>query len=315
MTSPTPQLSPTDFYTLKDKNDSLLLAALNVAVLMKPYDGNHLELDDIIASDGQLKQLPPEWFTFGEIEKKAGVDLAPDMKVEGPEGYGSRGRRRDFITDESFSIDFTAQETRLRTMEAYYDLDRTDMIAEPGRFFAKKRRSSKIPEWSTLLIGYDGEPGKEIYPLWYYPKTSMEKKGKQSLSDSNVLTWPMTFTAKDDPTYESLFGFGIAGTGFTKEMAEAMGITLTGGSGQATKTVTLPAGTTGGTWTLTVDGKTTAPIPYNADGAAVTSALAAAQSTATAQGSAGGPFTLSDATNVSANGNALTGGDTAIAIN
>ncbi|WBT08825.1 hypothetical protein PAB09_00205 [Corynebacterium sp. SCR221107] len=98
-------------------------------------------------------------------------------------------------------------------------------------------------------------------------------------------------------------------------MATAMGIAQPASSTGTTKTVTLPAGTTGGTWTLIIDGKTTAGIPFDADGAAVTSALAAAQSTATAQGSAGGPFTITGATNVSANGNNLTGGDTAITIN
>ncbi|WBT08824.1 hypothetical protein PAB09_00200 [Corynebacterium sp. SCR221107] len=211
-----PENQTVDFYTLKDKNDSLLLAALNIAILMKPYDGNHLELSDIIDAENKLKQLPEGWFTVGGIEKKAGVDMAPDMKVEEPEGYGSRGRRRDFITDESFGIDFTAQEARLRTMGIYYDLDLEAMVYENGQFFAKKRRAAKIPEFSTLAIGYDGDPGKEIYPFWYFPKTSMEKKGKQSLSDSDVLTWPMSFNAKDDESYGSLFGFGIAGAGFTK---------------------------------------------------------------------------------------------------
>ncbi|AHI21604.1 hypothetical protein [Corynebacterium vitaeruminis] len=304
----------TDFYTLKDKNDKLLLAAINIAVLMKPYDGKHLELDDIVATDGSLKQLPEGWFSMGEIEKKAGVDLAPDMKVEGPEGYGSRGRRRDFITDESFTIDFTGQEARLNTMAAFYDLDVDSMLASQGRFFAKKRRAAKVPEYSTLLIGYDGAPGNEIYPIWYYPKTSMEKKGKQSLADSSSITWPMTLAAKDDAAYGSLFGFGIAGKGFTAELATEMGISMTSDAAAATKKITLPSGTSGGTWTLTVDGKTTEAIQWNATGEDVTSALSTVGSTATAAGTAGGPFTISGATNVSANGSSLTGGDTAIEI-
>lgn len=148
--------------------------------------------------------------------------------------------------------------------------------------------------------------------MWYYPKTSMEKKGKQSLSDSSAMTWPMTLAAKEDAAYGSLFGFGIAGPGFTSELAAAMGIGAS--SSTATKKVTLPSGTSGGTWTLTVDGKTTAEIQWNATGATVTSALTAAGSTATATGNAGGPYTITGGTNISANGSQLTGGDTAIAI-
>lgn len=79
--------------------------------------------------------------------------------------------------------------------------------------------------------------------------------------------------------------------------------------------MTLPAGTTGGTWTLTVDGTTTAAIAFDADGAAVTSALTTAGVTGvTVTGAAGGPYTITGATTVSANGSALTGGDTAISV-
>lgn len=60
-------------------------------------------------------------------------------------------------------------------------------------------------------------------------------------------------------------------------------------------TVTLPAGTTGGTFTLTAEGETTGAIPFNATAATVKTALEAKTKLLAGvevTGSAGGPYTV-----------------------
>ena len=60
-------------------------------------------------------------------------------------------------------------------------------------------------------------------------------------------------------------------------------------------TVTLPAGVTGGTFTLTAEGETTGPIKYNASAAEVKTALAAKTKllgNVEVTGEAGGPYTV-----------------------
>lgn len=264
-----------DFYALKDKADELLFAAIDFALLLAPYG---VKIPDRLTDDsGKILPLPDGWFTVGECEKKAAVELAPDMKVEGPEGYGSRGRRRDFITDETFTIDVTAQESRIQTVNAYYDLAEGSYKKGVG-FFAKKRRAARPREYSGILIGYDGEPDKEIYPYFIYPKLTIEQKGKQSWSETDAIKYPYTLAAKEDATYGSMFGFGIAGPGFTEDLAKRMGISIDGGA-----TPTPPAekfrfsvdGATGGTYTITVASKTTAPIAHDAAADAIQAALRA----------------------------------------
>lgn len=254
-------MSAKDFYQLKDKNDSLLFAALDVAVLLAPY-GTALPTG-LVDSRGKLKELDPAFKSVGEIEKKAGVDLAPDMKTEGVEGYGSPGTRRDFIADESFDIDFTAQESRLDTMGLYYDLDTSGVVAQANSgFYAKKRRAARPREYSALLIGIDGDPGNEIYPWWIFPKVTMSKKGKQSLSETNVLTWQMTLSAKMDPTFGSLFGFGLCGPGITTDLARQINGT-TAGDGKVYK-FNVATGSAG-TYKITVNSNKVADkIAYDA---------------------------------------------------
>lgn len=95
-------------------------------------------------------------------------------------------------------------------------------------------------------------------------------------------------------------------------------ITTTGNA--EVQTVTITGSPTGGTFTLTYAGQTTATIVYNAAAGAVQSALEALSNVevgdVTVSGSAGGPYTLTFAAalgnvpQVTANGAALTGGTT-----
>lgn len=81
-------------------------------------------------------------------------------------------------------------------------------------------------------------------------------------------------------------------------------------------TVTITGTPTGGDFTLSVGGQTTAPIAYNATAANVKSALEALSTVgagnATVTGSAGGPYsvTLANGGTVTGNGSGLTGGTT-----
>jgi hypothetical protein len=89
-------------------------------------------------------------------------------------------------------------------------------------------------------------------------------------------------------------------------------------SGDAVQVATINGTPTGGTFTITVGGQTTAPIAYNATAATVQSAIqalaGASTSTATVAGSAGGPYTITftgPASPVSVNQTGLTGGTAA----
>lgn len=100
------------------------------------------------------------------------------------------------------------------------------------------------------------------------------------------------------------------------------GDVITNGGTSEVQTVTISGTPAGGTFTLTFNGQTTAPIAYNAASTAVQSALVALSNVETGDitvaGSAGGPYTITfagqfagnDMSQISANGAALTGGTT-----
>lgn len=208
----------TTFSKLKGKQDSLLFAALDCLVLIKPYDGTFPEA--ITNADGSLRDLYSEGFrTIGEFQKSEGVGLTFDKEVDGPEGYGSRGKRRYIISSEGINLSVTAQEHRLSTLGIVYDANTKELVEAgqgnqaDGGFILKKNRAARLPEYTVVVIGLDGDPGQEIYPVWIIPKMTMTNTGDVSLSDSETIAFQLQFEGTESAEYDSLYGFGYVGPG------------------------------------------------------------------------------------------------------
>lgn len=215
------------FYTLKDKQDDLLLAPTNFAVLGAPF-GSEIPTS-LTGPDGYLTEMPEGWFSFGEIQKAAGVSLAPSLAVTGPEGYGSPGRRRDLVESEGFTVEFTAQESRLKTLDAAMDIDTANPITtEDGtdiRF--RKRRTRKLPEYSLAFIALDGDTDNEIYPYFIFPRMTNTNRATLALTETNIMEYAMTMEMKDDGSTDPFY-FGLAGPG-AAAFVDAAGLALPAG--------------------------------------------------------------------------------------
>lgn len=219
-------MAATTFSALKGKTDGLVFAALDCLVLVKEYDGTFPE--SITDATGALQTLDG-FHSIGEFQKDAGVGLTFDREVDGPEGYGSRGKRRYIVSSEGISISVTAQEHRLATLGIAYDADVKDLIAnakgnqDDGGFIIKKNRAARLPEYTVVIIGLDGDKGQEIYPLWIIPKATMTNTGDVTLSDSGALEFELTFEGTESAEYDSLYGFGYVGPGMVSgEVLELM---------------------------------------------------------------------------------------------
>ncbi|CAB0799182.1 phage tail protein [Corynebacterium diphtheriae] len=295
------------FRLIKDKQDDLVLACTNMAVIAAPYG---VDLGEIVDdSTGNLLPMPPEAFSLGEIQKQAGVDLTPDMKTEGVMGYGSRAQRRIFVTEENFDIDLVLQEIRKIGLQMWLgfedeDVENTDKVTR-----IKKRAASRVKYWTIALIGLD--EANDMFPFWKFPKVSLNKKGKMSLAEAKEMGLPMTMSVFEEKG--EMFEMGLAGPGWPKLARKAGFFTDDSEEEEegATKTVTLPRSVSGGTFTLTLGGETTEPIEHNATGTAVAAALNKLSSVSGIKGtgSAGGPYKLTGVKGpLTGTGTSLSGG-------
>ncbi|MGY2036619.1 Ig-like domain-containing protein [Nocardia gipuzkoensis] len=215
-------MAPTTFSALKAKNDALVMAALDWAVLLHPWEpGVPYMPADICDSSGVLQALPTGWLPVGEIKEESGVSLAPDLQTSPVRGYGSPAHRRTIPTQEPVTIDYTGQEWTYGNLVKHHNLA-PDTIATvaPGKGWKMSKLSRlDVFYYSALLIARDAGPNGELYPWFSIAKTSVSKRGALAGQIGKELPMPMTLTLYEDPEFvdgdgvPKLYDFGVAGAG------------------------------------------------------------------------------------------------------
>ncbi|PKV80913.1 Ig-like domain-containing protein [Nocardia fluminea] len=281
-------MAATDFRTLKDKNDALVMSAQDWLVLLHDWEpGASYIPTDLTDASGVLQTLPAGWFTSGEIQKAAGVSLAPDTQTSPIDGYGSSSPRRTMLTAEGFTVDYFAQEWRKKNLELWHNVDLSTVPALPGKGFrATKTSSLRVRYYSAILIAQDEGVGS-LYPFFMYPKVSVSKRGAMAGEQGKELGLPATLTVFEDADFGGLYDFGVAGAGFDA-IAQDAGFAAAAVSINVTPpTATLAVGEQ--TQMLVIDSNgfdRTAECTYATSNAARATVSASGRVTAVATGSA-----------------------------
>lgn len=239
---------------LLDAQDSILVTPTKWLIMLRPYVTNRPTADQVtnpIGSDGNLIDLSAKGFKSpGRLDKKAGVDLAPDRKTSGVEGYGALSERRQYLTSESFSIDLTTQEYRKLNLELFTgaDLSKVESSGVQG-FAADKLVDPTLLAYEMFAIAYDNTGEGAIYPWFQYHKVQMGKVGKLAGAMDNP--FGVAATLKALAVGNKLYRFGCGGAGFAA-IADRTGFaepSTTSGSGATSGTTSgsTSSGTTSGT--------------------------------------------------------------------
>ncbi len=213
----------TTFLALKDKRDPLVISALDWLVALHPWSaGASYFPTDLTDASGVLQALPNGWLTSGEIQKAAGVSLAPDLTTAEVEGYGSSGPRRVIPTAEKFTIDYFAQEWRKINLQIWHNTDLSTAAATPGKGFrATKTSALNVFYYSALVVARDANPTGDLYPYFMFPKVMVSKRAAMAGQTGKELGLPATMTILDDADFGGLYDFGVAGAGFDSIATDA----------------------------------------------------------------------------------------------
>lgn len=221
-------MAPTTFLALKGKNDPLVMSALDWLVALHIWEpGAPYMPVDLCDASGVLQTLPAGWMTSGEIQKAAGVSLAPDLQTSPIDGYGSSGPRRVIPTGEGFTIDYFAQEWRKVNLAIWHNINLDTTQAQPGKgFTAHKTSALNVHYYSALVIARDAGPGGDLYPFFKFPKVMVSKRAAMAGQIGKELGLPATLTILDDAEFGEgdeggLYDFGVAGAGFDAIAADA----------------------------------------------------------------------------------------------
>jgi hypothetical protein len=173
-----------------------------------------------------LTTLPAGWTDIGLVTKEDAYTWGREVEMAETTSHGYVDPTRRDITSQINSLAFTAQETKLKTLEVYHGIDLTGVTANvtTGEFTFNDPLQAGTRYWRCLSIGRDGVGTGAIYIIRVMPRAILSEPGEQVWSDEGELAYPMTLTATPDSALGYSMRYVFAGPGW-KTLLTQMGIT------------------------------------------------------------------------------------------
>lgn len=183
-----------DFATdFRNGNPANEIAALDYAVYLAP---SSVDMPTVFADPdtGDLAPLPDGFISVGNLDKKAAIKLANTINTTPVETYGEQSPTRIIRKSRDVTIDFTMQETTATTLGLWWGQDFSAVTADPttGEVNLPIAETAFNIEYGVVLIGFDGEPGAEIYTILDGPRGLLQKAGDSTANDDGILMYPAT---------------------------------------------------------------------------------------------------------------------------
>lgn len=209
----------------------------------------------------------------------------------------------------------------------YYGVPESDMRFNESTGVTTFEQGKELPPDFKFGLVVDIVDGKKAR-RHCMPNVSVIDRGDIVYSKEDLVGYEMTFRASYDPDagysvrrmFKEGWKPGHAGTTLTDENKDASlgdwsNALDESEAGKQSKTVTLPSGINGGTFTLSVASNATDVLAFDATATVVKNALRklAGATEAEVTGAKGGPYTITNFTGaLTANGGSLTGGDSKV---
>lgn len=210
-----------DFETVRDAKESLVLANLHFAIL---FDSTNAEgvttLED--PSTGDL-DIPETAQSAGIIEKKAGVTLTHDIDSTDIEAYGEADPVRTIISKRTVSFDAYFLETNRVVLEKFWGTvfdDSNLTVSAHGGVVLQAPALPKNVFYRAYLVAEDDVNGSELFTYYIMPRVKLVKVDNQDSKDNDGYGYKMTFRAFRDQTLGFSVAQGWCGPGWRSLVAQ-----------------------------------------------------------------------------------------------
>ena len=176
------------------------------------------------AGNYDLVVLPAGYDSLGWHTKDDGLTWSRDVESADVTSHGANEpTRRDVVSDIS-GLQMNAQETKLRTLELYENVDLSTVTpaATTGEIAWNRATSPASRYYRLLAVGQDGAGMDAIYIARFCPRAMISEYGEQTWSDENELVYPLTWTATVDTTLGYSMRTMLGGPGLRSRLV-AMG--------------------------------------------------------------------------------------------
>lgn len=196
-----------DFETVRDAKESLVLANLHFAILFDAITTVGVTtLED--PSTGDL-DIPDTALSAGIIEKKAGVTLTHDIDSTDIEAYGEADPVRTIISKRTVSFDAYFLETNRVVLEKFWGtvFDDTNLtVSAHGGVVLQAPALPKNVFYRAYLVAEDDVNGLDLFTYYILPRVKLVKVDNQDSKDNDGYGYKMTFRAFRDQN----LGFSVA---------------------------------------------------------------------------------------------------------
>ncbi|MFI8853685.1 hypothetical protein ACIGW3_26315 [Streptomyces sp. NPDC053499] len=304
------------FDDIAEFRNELIRKQLSQAVFAA--DMSAAPVDDLFdPSTGELMALPAGYVAVGYTTDD-GLTFPSDLSMADTTSSQSTEPTRSDVESDVLTAQYAPQETNAATVALYEGLPLSGADALPAigqQWTWDRPKTPKNPYRRLLFIGVDfDDEGAEIYVAKFFPRARLGDKDDEQWARSTETQRPVTFTAYRDSTVGTSCRNWVDGPGWRA---------LAPGTNEV-QSVAITGGPTGGTYTLTFSGQTTAAISFDATAADVQTALEGLSNITTGDvtcaggphpGSAitvtfGGQYAGQDVAQMTADDTGLTGGTT-----
>lgn len=217
-----------DLTAFQEHQDLLIRKALNASVFAAPY-ATALPASYTSGAGGTtLTPLASDYVDVGFVTKSDAYSWGRATDLSEIESHGSTSPTRRDINKIVTSLQFTAQETKKKTLELYYGLDLSTLEAtvSTGETTFDEPVAPDTKYHRIIAIAQDGTGADTIYIIRTLPRAMVSESSDQSWSDGDDgVFYPMTITAQPDAVAGTAVRHTFAGPGWLALLDE-MGIDL-----------------------------------------------------------------------------------------
>lgn len=244
---------------------SLIRKALSYAILAADADAD--PLTNPFDEDGVLQELPAGYVPVGYTDGD-GVTFSGDLSMSDVESGQSATPTRSDVETDTQTAEWVPQETNAAAICLYENLP-LDHFPEMGSATWTWSRPATPPTLYRRLVfiarDLNKSSGNPIYIVRHMPSALRADRDDEQWVRTEAITRAVTYQGYIDEALGTDSKTWIDGPGW-RDLAP---------KSNEVQSVAITGGPTGGTYTLTYSGQTTAGIAYDATAAAVRSALEA----------------------------------------
>lgn len=206
---------------------------------------------------------------LGNVSKRSGLSFQRQIESTDVESWGQADATRTDKTKDVNNVTFECQETRRSVLEVYYDLDLREVGVDPttGETQFAQPTSLRTIYRRIFFLGADGYGEDEIYVGKSMPRWTVTNVADQTWGEENPLVYGITGSAKVDSNLGYSVKHFFGGPGWKNLLKDA--------GFDRVYTLDETGTLTAGSFKFTVDGAESASLAYNANAAAITTALEA----------------------------------------